>query len=103
MDEFAKHLRGQPALLVMDGAAWHKAERVAHKHSNIHVVFQPPYSPELNPAEHLWSHLRQNYMKNRWWKTMDDLEDALEQALYDCLKKRETIRSLTAFDWMIGL
>ena len=100
MDEFAAHLGGQPALLIMDGAAWHKAAPVIHGHPNIHIVFQPPYSPELNPAEHLWSHLRQNHMKNHYWKSMDDLEDALEAGLRNCLEKRESIRSLTAFNWM---
>jgi transposase len=25
---------------------------------NMRLIFLPPYSPELNPAEHLWESLR---------------------------------------------
>jgi transposase len=103
MDAFAKHLRGDPALLIMDQAAWHKASTVVQRYPNIHIVYQPPYSPELNPAEPLWKYLRQNHMKNHYWENMDDLEDSLEAALCTCLRQREAIRSLTAFNWMEGL
>lgn len=103
MDAFAAHLGGQPTLLIMDGASWHKTSPVMNRHHNIYIVFQPPYSPELNPAEHLWSHLRQNYMKNRYWESMDALEDSLEAGLCRCLEERESIRTLTAFKWMRGL
>lgn len=103
MEEFAKHLDGKPTLLVVDGAAWHKGDRIRLKHKNIYVEYLPPYSPELNPTEHLWKHLRQNYLKNRYWESMDELEDSLEEALYDCLQTPEIVRSMTAFDWIKGL
>ncbi len=103
MDEFARRLGGAPALLVMDGAAWHKAAAVIDKHPNILIAYQPPYSPELNPVEHLWKHLRQNHMKNHYRASMDELEDSLESALFECAQERETIRSLSAFNWMKGL
>lgn len=37
MDAFAAHLDSKPALLIMDGAAWHQADRIRHKHKNICV------------------------------------------------------------------
>jgi len=103
MDEFARRLDGAPTLLVMDGAAWHKAAAVIEKHPNILISYQPPYSPELNPVEHLWKHVRQHYMKNHYRKSMEHLEDSLESALFDCAQQPETIRSLSAFNWMKGL
>jgi len=103
IEEFSKHLRGEPALLIMDQASWHKAAPIARQRPNLRIAFQPPYSPELNPVEHLWSHLRRHYMKNRYWEGMDELEDALEEALRECLTQRDTIRSLSAFSWMRGL
>lgn len=103
MDAFAERLNGQPALLILDGAAWHKADRIKQKHKNIHVEHQPPYSPELNPTEHVWKHLRQNYLKNRYWESMDELEDSLKDALFDCMQNPATIQSMTAFNWIKGL
>ena len=41
-------------LLVMDRAGWHRSERVVLP-SGIYVEYLPPYSPELHPAERLWS------------------------------------------------
>ena len=31
---------------------------------NIHMEFFPPYAPELNPAEPLWSYLKMNPLAN---------------------------------------
>ncbi|HLL90472.1 MAG TPA: helix-turn-helix domain-containing protein [Tepidisphaeraceae bacterium] len=33
----------------------------------------PPYSPELNPAENLWHHLRSHYLSNRTYDDYDAL------------------------------
>jgi transposase len=30
---------------------------------NILLIFQPPYSPELNPIEKIWSHIKQEQRK----------------------------------------
>ena len=49
MEEFARHRRGKPTLMIMDQAAWHKSKSLTQNLS-ILVKFQPPYSPELNPV-----------------------------------------------------
>ncbi|WP_445240191.1 transposase [Microcoleus vaginatus] len=41
-------------LLVMDRAGWHISERLVIP-SGICVEYLPAYSPELQPAERLWS------------------------------------------------
>ena len=40
-------------LLVLDQAGWHKSQEVPLP-AGIHLVFLPPRSPELQPAERLW-------------------------------------------------
>jgi transposase len=41
----------------MDGAAWHRGDKLK-KWENIVPLFQPPYSPQVNPIESLDEHPR---------------------------------------------
>jgi transposase len=58
---FLNHLAAQfPAsrnLLVLDNGAFHKAKALRLP-SNVLLLFLPPYSPELNPIERVWQHLK---------------------------------------------
>lgn len=44
----------------MDNASWHKAKTVQDflKNNNIQYLYQPPYSPDLNPIEHCWANIK---------------------------------------------
>jgi hypothetical protein len=45
---------GAHAVLIVDGAAWHKPGGRLHVPGNISLLPLPPYSPELNPTENVW-------------------------------------------------
>ena len=45
-------------VMQVDGAAWHDSHDLVVP-STIRLIKQPPYSPEVNPAEHLWEELRE--------------------------------------------
>jgi hypothetical protein len=40
-------------LMFLDAAGWHTAKQLRTP-KNITLSFLPPYSPELNPVEHIW-------------------------------------------------
>ena len=42
---------GAHAVLVCDGAAWHRRGMALQVSDNISMLSLPPYSPELNPME----------------------------------------------------
>ena len=63
------------AVLIMDGAGWHKARTLVVP-QNITILHLPPYSPELNPVERLWAYLRSHYLSNRAYKDYQHLLDA---------------------------
>ena len=48
LDQFSYFLNGEQAILVMDGAGWHKSKNL-NIPSNLKIIFLPPYSPQLNP------------------------------------------------------
>ena len=53
LEHFARTRKGQLNILQVDNAAFHKAKRLKLP-DNVVLLFQPPYSPELNPAEKIW-------------------------------------------------
>jgi transposase len=64
--DLLRHLRG-PVLLVWDRLNVHKSAAVARLRRRcyrLHVEWLPPYAPELNPVELVWSHLKRNPLAN---------------------------------------
>lgn len=89
-----KHKR---VALVVDQAGWHTSQKVEVP-EGIHLIPLPPYSPELQPAERLWT-LTNEPVANRSFETLDELEEVLVQRCQMLLKQPEFIRSLTCFHW----
>ncbi len=56
-----------------------------------------PYSPEVNPVEHIWDELREKYFHNRVFPSLQPLIDMLCQGLNDLADDPKRLRSLTSF------
>lgn len=57
LKNFAKAVgvgKDKHVVLVLDGAGWHTSRNLKVP-EGMSLVFLPPYSPELQPAERLWS------------------------------------------------
>src|SRR5260370_24187369 len=61
-------------VMQVDQAAWHGSSELVIP-SNIRLIEQPPYSPEVTPAEHLWDELREKYLHNRAFSSLNYLFD----------------------------
>ena len=72
LDQFALQNQTELKLIVLDNGAFHKAKSL-NIPANIILIFLPPYSPELNPAEKIWAKFKRNFT-NKFFKTMSDLE-----------------------------
>jgi len=76
-------------VMVLDGAGWHKSQTMAIP-ENLHLLNLPPYSPELNPVEHVWDELREKHFHNRAFESLDALEDQLIVGLLALEADRQT-------------
>jgi transposase len=90
---------GAHGIVLMDKAGWHTAgDLVVPK--NLSLVFLPPYSPELNPIERLWLHLRDNRLTHRVFRTTEDIIDGCCNAWNWLLGETGRIRSLCSYPWL---
>jgi transposase len=84
-------------VLVLDRAGWHSTQRLRVP-DHLHLLFLPPYSPELQPAEHLWP-LTNTALLNRHFASIEELEDALAERCVALQAHRALVRSTTLFHW----
>lgn len=74
--EFSKFVKDKRVAIIMDGAGWHKSEKLKIP-KNIRIIIQPAYSPELNPIEKLWQYIKDHTIKNRIYITLKELENSV--------------------------
>ena len=61
-------------------------------------MFQPPHSPELQPAEHLWEFAGEA-LANTHFKTLDNLDKAVSHRCVEPTGQTGVIRGSTLFHW----
>lgn len=86
----------EEVLLVVDQAGWHTGQ--VEVPVGITLKFLPPYSPELQPAERLWT-LSDEPLCNRLFDSIQSLEDAQCQRCCQLQEQTESIRAKTLFHW----
>jgi transposase len=95
--DFAKTLQGKTIVLQLDNAPWHTAAKLRIP-THMHLIYQPPYSPELQPAERLWP-LTDEPLKNQSFDTLDQLQKILEARCVELQAQQQLIKALTLFHW----
>ena len=101
LNELAKRHSNDNIILVLDGAGWHRNQSLIPP-ENMRLLFLPPYSPELNPVEHLWDELREKHFHNRVFDSLDALENHLVEALSGMENNPNLTKSITGWDWIIN-
>ena len=100
LEAFARQVDAGPhkqIVLVLDRAGWHSSLKLRVP-EHVHLLFLPPYSPELQPAEHLWP-LTNTVLVNRHFATIDDLEDAQAARCVALQARPDLVRSTSLFSW----
>ncbi len=85
-------------LMVLDNGAFHKAKSLIIP-ANIALIFLPPYSPELNPAEKIWAILKRKFT-NRLHHTLDEVSDFIKNATEDLTLGK--VKSVCGFEYVFA-
>jgi len=94
--EVAQRHADEFILMVMDQAGWHIAGDLEVP-PNMRLMFLPAYSPELNPAEHLWKAIREDCFANHVLADLDAVEAVLTNGLAALEANPSRTQSMTGF------
>ena len=85
-------------VLVWDNAPCHRP--LIHRTiPGLIVLFLPPYSPELNPAERFFEELRKA-TANRIFKSIGEQECVIEEKLNALARDTKGMKQLLGYDWI---
>ena len=71
-------------VMILDNAKIHHAKLLTEflqENSRLHLVFLPPYSPNLNIIEELWGWLKTTVINNVFFHTRDEIKTAVRYFL----------------------
>ncbi|AYD46190.1 IS630 family transposase [Arachidicoccus soli] len=71
-------------IVVLDNGAFHHSKKLKIP-ENISLLFLPPYSPELNPAEKMWAKYKRAFT-NRLHKSLEQLSIFIEEVVKNTSK-----------------
>jgi len=101
LEEVARRHPEEFILMFLDGAGWHRANDLEVP-ANMSLEALPPYSPQLNPVEHIWDEIREKWFANEVFNSLEAMEDRLVEALVALENDKELVASTTGFDWIIN-
>lgn len=100
---FLQHLRqevGEGSIgVLLDNAPSHQSRDVSWP-ADMQPLYLPPYSPELNPAEQIFRHLRAK-LSNRVFASLEELQDALIDELKLFWENPTVLLHLTGYPWWL--
>ena len=96
LNKLCGRYRKRDLLIIWDGASIHRSEAVKaflkERPGRVHLESLPPYSPELNPVELVWSQLK-NRLKNRVFLSLQDLMQAVQEQLNIFERERKLVQA----------
>jgi transposase len=98
LNEFSQHQPQEFKIIVLDNGAFHKAKSLIIP-ENIALVFLPPYSPELNPAEKMWARLKRKFT-GKLYKTLDQISVFISRAIKKFTAK--SVKKTCAFEYVFS-
>lgn len=96
--ELKKQHPDKTVVVVWDNAPCHRP-MIHREIEGLIVLFLPPYSPELNPAERFFEEIRKA-TANQIFKTIEEQEKAIETRLNALADDVAGMRQLLGYEWI---
>ena len=84
-------------VVVLDNGSFHKAKKLIIP-DNIILIFLPPYSPELNPAEKIWWQIKQEFVCKSF-ENINELGKYLAKQVRNLINI-ETVKSICSYKYL---
>jgi transposase len=84
-------------IILLDNGAFHKAKRLKIP-NNIALLFIPPYSPELNPAEKIWWKIKRAFT-GKLHKTLANISAFITNETQKLTN--ENVKKICAFEYIL--
>ena len=100
LDAFAKErslAEDKPAVLLLDNAGWYHGKDLKLP-DGLNPCYLPAYTPELQPAERLWT-LTDEPIANKAFDSLDDLAEVLAERCCDLSIQPQRIKAHSKFSW----
>jgi transposase len=97
LDQLLCHHPKRHVVVVMDQAPPHTSKLTRSyiaSQPRMHVFHLPAYSPDWNPDEKVWNHLKNHELKAHRAQTKQELYDLTEEKLEDMSQDRELLHGL---------
>ena len=97
LKQMLKQHRRRHLVVVMDRATTHRSKKVKefiNSQKRLHVFYLPPRSPEFNPDEKVWNHLKNHELKGHQEKNLDGLKKLSEKKLKSISKNKKKVKGI---------
>jgi transposase len=94
--EYVRHKIRGPITLLWDQIPIHLAKPVTDyfaRHRRLVVELFPPYAPELNPVDNVWSHIKYNRLANYAPRNLHELRERIKPEFRRLQKRTDLLRS----------
>jgi transposase len=98
LNEFSEKSPDEFKILLLDNGAFHKAERLIIP-LNIALLFIPPYSPELNPAEKIWWKMKRAF-SGKLHKTLNNISEFIDNEV--AILTNKDVKSICRFEYILS-
>jgi len=97
LNQILDHHKKRHIVVVMDNATSHKSKKVnafIESQKRLHVIYFSPYSPEFNPDEKVWNHLKNHELKAHRAKTKGELKKLTKRKLENMAKNKNLVKGI---------
>ena len=97
LSSMIQHHRNRHLVVIMDRATCHVAKKVQKfviAQTRLHVFYLPSRSPEFNPDEQVWSHLKNHDLKSHLQTNVDGLHELTAKKLEALSKDPKKLRGI---------